>query len=341
LIQINERIGESGKAAPVYRIRAQGVAMPSSIVQRFTDPDAYAAAARHAAIQLTVTGRGQFAANLVRIDFHRLWMQRFSDTLPKIVRSDRAGGRVIVSFRTNAGPSLTWNGMELQPSAVIRTKNGGSSDHRSSGGSGFGSMSLSIDDMASVSTAMAGLNLAASDDTLVMRPSPSSIATLKRLHAAAGHLAETAPEVIAHPETARGLEQALVEAMVNCLSSADTIEERSAQRRHELIMRRFHELVEKQLDRALYVPEICRAIGVSEATLRACCHERLGRSPKQYLLARRMHLAHRDLSRTIPGATTVTDIAMRYGFWQFGRFAGAYQALFGELPSTTLGHAPE
>jgi transcriptional regulator GlxA family with amidase domain len=54
-----------------------------------------------------------------------------------------------------------------------------------------------------------------------------------------------------------------------------------------------------------------------------------------------MHLAHRDLSRTIPGATTVTDIAMRYGFWQFGRFAGAYQALFGELPSTTLGHAPE
>ena len=29
-------------------------------------------------------------------------------------------------------------------------------------------------------------------------------------------------------------------------------------------------------------------------------------------------------------AATVTEIATEFGFWQFGRFAGEYRALFGE-----------
>jgi len=36
-------------------------------------------------VELTVTGRGQFAAKVTRIEFRRLWMQRFSDSLPRTV----------------------------------------------------------------------------------------------------------------------------------------------------------------------------------------------------------------------------------------------------------------
>jgi AraC-like DNA-binding protein len=314
--------------------------MLSSAVRTFTDPDDFAAEIRAGAVDLTITGRGRFAAKIVRVDLHRLWMQRLSDNLPRIAHSERASGRVFVAFQTQPGPGLIWNGMDLRPNVVVRTKGAGSAHHRSLGRTEFGAMSLSIEDMASFGVTFAGRDLTAADDALIVRPSPAAMATLQRLHAAAGHLAETAPEIITHAEAARGLEHALIEAMAGCLITGETTAERSAQRRHDFIMRRFRREIEEHPDEALYVPEICRAIGVADRTLRICCQERLGMSPKQFLVARRMHLARRDLSRAMPFAATVTEIASRYGFWQFGYFAGAYKALFGELPSATLGRLP-
>ena len=183
---------------------------------------------------------------------------------------------------------------------------------------------------------MASSDLTRPKQTLIVTPVPSSMAKLQRLHAAAGRLAEDAPEIIANPEAARGLEQALIEAMVDCLSERQADEDRSARRRHSLIMRRFRRAVEENPDRVLYIPELAAAIGVSSSTLRICCQEQLGMSPKRYLISRRMHLARRALRDSAPGATTVTEIATQYGFWELGRFAVAYGSLFGEPPSATL-----
>ena len=98
--------------------------MPSSAVRTFTDPDDYAAAIRATRAELTVTGRGDFAAKLIRIDLHRLWMQRFSDNLPRIAHSANLAGRAIISFRTQPGPSLLWGGVEMQPTRHHRHSEG-------------------------------------------------------------------------------------------------------------------------------------------------------------------------------------------------------------------------
>ena len=193
--------------------------------------------------------------------------------------------------------------------------------------------------MVSLGATIAGVDLAPPKDALIVAPSQTAMAKLQRLHAAAGQLAEDAPEIIAHPDAARGLEQALIEALVGCLGEGEVREDRSALRHHAMILRRFRRVVEENPDQPLYIPEVCAAIGVSDRTLRVCCQEQLGMSPKRYLLLRRMHLARRALRDSAPTGTTVTEIATRHGFWQFGRFAGEYKSLFGEAPYTTL-HRP-
>jgi AraC-like DNA-binding protein len=255
--------------------------MPSSAVHIFTDPDDYAATIRQGTVEMTVTGRGHLNAKLTRIDLHRLWMQRFSENLPAVYHVAGWDGRAVIAFRTQPGPNLLRGGQEMYPTDIMRQPR---------------------------------------DPTLITPPQ-AAMAKLQRLHAAAGELAENAPEIIANPDAARGSEQALIEAMVACLGHHDGRENSLAQGQHALVMRRFRRVVEENQDQPLYIPDICKAIGVSESTLRMCCQEHLGMSPKRYLLLRRMALTRRALRQAEPDATSVTATATRYGFWELGRFA--------------------
>jgi hypothetical protein len=224
--------------------------MPSSAVLTFTDFDDYARRIRATTAEMTVIGRGHFAAKLVRIDLHRLWMQRFSDKLPRIVHSANVAGRAIITFRTQPGPSVLWNGVEVQPTSTTRHNERHETHHLSSGLACCGAMSLPVEDMASVGAAMAGCDLAPPRNT--DRHTPTS-RDGEAPTAACGrrHLAEEAPEIIADPDAARGLEQALIEAMVECLNSGEVSEDRSAQRRHAMILRRFRSVVEENSDQPL------------------------------------------------------------------------------------------
>jgi AraC-like DNA-binding protein len=315
--------------------------MPSSAVRTFADPDDYTASLRGVTSELTILGRGSFAAELVSVNLHHLSMRRLSDNLARIAHSTDDPGFAALAFRTQPGASLRRSGVEMLESNITRRGQAESYFQQSAGLTHFGSMTLPIEMMASVGATIGGCDLTPVKDALTVTPAPFAMLKLLNLHAAAGQLAAHAPAIIAQPEAARGLEQALIGAMVDCLSSGGVDEDRSALRQHTAIMRRFHGAIERHLDQPLYIPELCAEIGASERTLRVCCQEQLGMSPKRYLLVRRMHLVQRALRVCTRADTTVTDVATRYGFWQFGRFAGEYKALFGESPSATLARPPE
>ena len=152
--------------------------MLSSAVRCFADPDAYAAAIRQSTVQLTVTGRGQFTGKIIRIDLHRLWMQRLSSNLSQITHTDSLGGRAVISFRTRPGPNLTWGGFELRPENIIRHRVDGSSYLHSSGATNIGAMSLPLEAMASVGAAMAGCDLTPPPDA---RAAVSQLAAMAKL----------------------------------------------------------------------------------------------------------------------------------------------------------------
>src|SRR6516225_5996508 len=222
--------------------------MPSSAVRTFSDPDDYAASIRNTKAEVTVTGRGQFTAKIISIGLHRLWMQRFSDNLPRVGHSAATTGRVIISFRTHPGPSLLWGSVEMHPTNIVRHGEGESTFQRSSGSASWGAMSLPLEDTAAIGETFGGCDLTPPHGAMLITPSPTAMAKLQRLHAAAGELAENAPEIIANPDAARGFEQALIEALVHCLDTPQRRENSLAQGQHAVVMRRFRRAVEESTD---------------------------------------------------------------------------------------------
>ena len=110
--------------------------------------------------------------------------------------------------------------------------------------------------------------------------------------------------------------------------------------RAELVAR-IDDFLRDNINEPVSVADLSRMVGVSERTLRSAFHEVLGVSPKQWALKQRLEAAHDALSAADPGTTTVTEVAMSYGFFELGRFAGRYRMAFGEMPSQTLHHADD
>jgi AraC-like DNA-binding protein len=315
--------------------------MSSSAVRTFTDPDAYHAAFRDMQAESVVTGRGAFRAEFTAVRLDRLSLQRGTETLPRTAYSAVDPKLFGIAFPTDPDQRMHVNGRELSQGDIIVFRAGSVGHNRSSTACQWGSLALTHEDIAAAGRAILSRELASPPATHRIKPPPFLLSRLLYLHRAAGHLAQTAPGILARPETARAMDHALVEATVACLASGDPVGERSAYRHRTRVMRRLEETIKASPEEPLYMEELCGALGVSYPTLRACCQEHLGMSPKQYLLLRRMNLARQALRRAHPKQTTVTEIAGSYGFWELGRFSVVYRSLFGESPSATLRRPPE
>jgi len=85
----------------------------------------------------------------------------------------------------------------------------------------------------------------------------------------------------------------------------------------------------------VHISEVCRQLRVPRRTLHRAFDEALGIGPIAFLKHRRLCGAHTALRSGIPDGLTISDLAIRHGFQNVGRFAGYYQELFGEYPSET------
>jgi len=84
------------------------------------------------------------------------------------------------------------------------------------------------------------------------------------------------------------------------------------------------------------VSELCRVVGLSERGLRNAFYTVRGTSPARSMRLARLHEVRRALTDGRDEGVTVTDVAVRFGFYELGRFAAAYRRAFGEAPSDTL-----
>ena len=312
--------------------------MPWSKVLAFTDPFPYQSTFRSADVELFPIVKGEFRAELVQINLTKLWIHGAHENLPRVYVGAIKPDRAAIGFLSDANqPAMQHCGMEVLPGDII-INNADMMHRRTAANCNWGSMSLTPDDLDAACGAITGRNFSKALLKHLVRPSPSLMSRLLKLHGMVGQIAKTTPNLFMLPEVVRALEQELIHVMIRCLTEGQFSEMTAGGRRHDTIVARFEEFLEANPNKPLYLPEICAAIDVAERTLRVACEEHLGMGPIRYLALRRMHLARRALLRANP-STTVTQVATDHGFWELGRFAVAYRALFGESPSESL-HRP-
>lgn len=94
--------------------------------------------------------------------------------------------------------------------------------------------------------------------------------------------------------------------------------------------------IEAYADSELTPEILARVAGVSVRTLHVAFQRQLGESPMAYVRRIRLSRVRAELLRSDPSTGRVTDVATRWGFLHFSRFAEQYRAQFDELPSATL-----
>jgi len=92
----------------------------------------------------------------------------------------------------------------------------------------------------------------------------------------------------------------------------------------------------KELPSMPAASDFAPTLGVSERWIRAAFREICGVSISTYFRSVALRGARDDLRAGSPATTSVTEVAMRWGFWHLGRFSGTYARHHGELPRDTL-----
>jgi AraC-like DNA-binding protein len=105
------------------------------------------------------------------------------------------------------------------------------------------------------------------------------------------------------------------------------------------IVRRAEDFFRHHVGEPVSIAQLSSIAGVSERSLRNAFYDVYTTSPKRYLKLWQLHQVRRALRSASGEDDTVTDVATLHGFFELGRFAGEYKALFGEAPSQTLNEA--
>ena len=99
-------------------------------------------------------------------------------------------------------------------------------------------------------------------------------------------------------------------------------------------VRRAEALILTQPERPFTVSSLARAVGLSTRSLSRGFQSLRGYGPMAAVRRARLERVRLDLLTAAPHQS-VTNVAMRWGFYHLGRFSGLYAAHFGELPSAT------
>ena len=133
----------------------------------FGDPDSYADAIEKAAVKLTITGAGDFSAQLVRLKLKELVICRLRERLPRIAYISLPSEQIFLSFPV--GPrSLILDGFVLRRGDIVFHSPGQHVHQRCDGECQWGLISLSPEQLALYGKALSGRPIAIPETSKIL-----------------------------------------------------------------------------------------------------------------------------------------------------------------------------
>lgn len=255
----------------------------------FTDPDDYRAGIGigGASVNLVVNNKHAFNGRLTWLKQRDLYLLIARENVPRIACFSLAPTRTFISFPASLNTTLIWGGVALQFGDVVFHSPGERAHQWTKRASTWGLASLPSEQFTTYGKVLTGLELTAPPVSRVLRPRPSAISRLRRLHASACRLAETRPEIHAHTEVVRAIEQEYIHALISCLTAKDAYGNLVIKRRQEDIVLKFEDVLRDHANQTLSVRKVCAALGVTYQALRLSCADVLGVSSSRYIRLKR------------------------------------------------------
>ncbi len=298
----------------------------------FADIEQLSAATRQGNIEMHLARGGRYRGGALDLETDGLGIQWGFHTVPVISCGEVwADGAFLAAW--SLAPARV-NGFDVATGGFVYYAPRDEHQARTDGPIGW--VSIRVADLERLAAVLApDLRVGTGSAMRLVATAPREIAAVRRVLSDVRHAAETGGAVLRDPEAARAIRETLGTSLVRMLAagrprpSHESVAARSA-----LVRRAVAHLAARGFQ-PVYVPELCAAVGASEARLRDAFLRVFRVGPARYLRLRRLHLVRRALRTTRPDQLTVHAAAARLGFFQFGRFAGDYRAFFGELPSRT------
>lgn len=292
------------------------------------DPAALAEIQRERRPQYLQMGGQSFKGEFVEHSLGRVSLGYESWNCPIRVRCDRPVTYVALALpRTNA--EARFCGVALKLDAVLQID--GPWDLATHGAFEYVSLLVDRRELERVETHLLGHEPTGSgvDAQLTGVSASALFSRFEQLLAGAGTLIESSAPVGA--QRAFEAECLALAAAMRRVSRVEVVH--SASRRRAGIAR-IEEYLDAHEGRLPSVADLCAVSGLSERSLEYACHETFGVTPHRYLRIRRLNRVREELRKA--EVATVAQSAMRWGFWELGRFSARYKELFGEHPSSTL-----
>jgi AraC family transcriptional regulator, ethanolamine operon transcriptional activator len=298
------------------------------------DPDEMSERSQFWGLEEVQFARGRFEGKLLATHSDGVQLSCVQRNLGSQVRGSIPAEAIVLGSILRQDAPILYRGSVVSDRQLMKIDRRREVDCQFHGGSGM--IIVAVHAQLFQQVAQATLGAAFFDegpsDRLVLRGAPCRSGLNRRLLDLLDR-GLAAPKLLAAPEYGRIWEHQVLDAILADVIAPDL--GMTPTMRHQAA-RRAEAFLRQHCKRRVSIAELCLETGVPKRTLMLGFRDVFGMPPLTYHRRMRLAAARRDLVNSWPDETSVTKIALRWGFEHFGRFSVDYRCMFGESPITTL-----